>query len=147
MNQQVQDERTIVSLRIEVEPYPQDARPVRFTMTDGAGEPLSADVSFREGELENLHDVLAAIAAQTTPAAGGLPYGAADGTRVILGFDGDAAPPYRFYVTFAFPSTGETYLPVTGRAPVSTASLTRLVDGLRAIRDNGLGTVDWTVAD
>ncbi len=147
MNQQVQEERTIISLRMEVEPYPQDARPVRFTVVDGAGDALSADVPARTGALENLHDVLAGISSQTTPATGELVFGEIEGTRVILGFDGDTGPPYRFHITFAFPASGETYQPVTWTAPVSAASLIRFVDGLHAVTDAGLGTVDWTVAD
>lgn len=145
MNQPMPDERVLTALRIEVDPFPEDARPVRFTLVDDSGESLAGPVTLREGELENLHDVLAKIAAHNSPAAGGLPFGQPNEARVILGFDDYVAPNFLFYCTIAFPS-GDGFMAVTGRALVPDAALARLVDGLRQVKDAGQGTVDWTVA-
>ncbi|GGY52621.1 hypothetical protein [Pseudoduganella albidiflava] len=147
MNQPLQDERIATSLRIEVQLSSADAWPVQFTMLDSNGEALPAAVTLRDGELENLHDVLAKIAAHAAPAAGGLPFGGPDETRVILGFDDYVTPHFNFYCTFAYPSAEGGYHPVTGRALVTDASLARLVDGLREVKDAGQGVVDWVIAD
>jgi hypothetical protein len=147
MSQPLPDERILASLRIDIEPPLGDGRPARFAMVDSNGESLPAPVTLRDGELENLHDTLAKIAAHGAPAAGGLPFGGPDETRVILGFDDYIAPHFNFYCTFAYPSADGGYQPVTARALVTDASLARLVDGLRQAREARQGTVDWTVAD
>lgn len=147
MNQPLQDERIATSLRIEVQPSSADAWPVQFTMVDSNGESLPAAVTLHDGDLENLHDVLSRIAAHTAPAAGGLPFGGPDETRVILGFDDYVTPHFNFYCTIAYPSGEGGYQPVTGRALVTDASLARLVDGLREVKEAGQGVVDWVVAD
>ncbi|WP_338765592.1 hypothetical protein [Massilia sp. METH4] len=147
MNQPEADERVLTTLRIEVDPFPENARAARFTMVDEGGESLTAPISLREGELENLHDVFAKIAAHNSPAAGALPFGMPDEARVILGFDDYVAPNFLFYCTIALPSGDGGYQPTTGRALVPDAALARLVDGLRQVKDAGQGTVDWTVAD
>ena len=131
MRDKILDKRKIVSLRIEVDPFPENARDVRFTTVDSRGESLSAPVIFHTGDLENLCDVLGRIAEKTAPAEGGLPFGELEGgVRVILGVDGYTAPNFIFYCTFAYPSGDGAYAPTTGRARVSDASLARL--GVRA---------------
>jgi hypothetical protein len=147
MTQTLPEERVLTALRIEVESFSGDDQPVQFTLVDNNGESLTAPVSLRAGELENLHDVFGKIATHASPAAGGLPFGSADGPRVILGFDDYVTPNFLFYATFAFPSGDGGYLPVIGRALASDASLARLVDGLAQVRNAGQGIVDWTVAD
>lgn len=145
MNQPLPDERVLAALRIEVSQYGSGSE-ATFTMVDEGGEALPAQVALREGELDNLHDVLSRIAAHAAPAAGGLPFGGLEGTRVILGFDDYVTPNFLFYCTFAYPSGEGGYQPVTGRALVSDAALARLVDALGQVKDAGQGTVDWTVA-
>lgn len=145
MNQPLPDERVLTALRIEVSQYGSGSE-ATFTMVDEGGEALPAQVALREGELDNLHDVLSRIAAHAAPAAGGLPFGGLEGTRVILGFDDYVTPNFLFYCTFAYPSGEGGYQPVTGRALVSDAALARLVDALGQVKDAGQGTVDWTVA-
>ena len=147
MNQTMQDERIITALRIEVPPAMAEAWPVQITMVDSNGESLPAAVTLRDGDLDNLHEVLAKIAAHAAPAAGGLPFGGPDEARVILGFDDYVTPHFNFYCTIAYPSGDGGYQPVTGRALVTDASLARFVEGLREVREAGQGVVDWTVAD
>lgn len=147
MNQPLPDERVLTALRIEVDPFPEDARTARFTLVDDGGASLTGPVTLREGDLENLHDVLSKIAAHASPAAGALPFGRPDEARVILGFDDYVSPNFLFYCTIAFPSGDGGYQPVTGRALVPDAALARLVDAVGQVKDAGQGTVDWTVAD
>lgn len=145
MNQPLPDERVLAALRIEVSQYGSGSE-ATFTMVGEDGQALPAQVALREGELDNLHEVLSRIAAHAAPAAGGLPFGGLEGTRVILGFDDYVTPNFLFYCTFAYPSGEGGYQPVTGRALVSDAALARLVDALGQVKDAGQGTVDWSVA-
>jgi hypothetical protein len=146
MNQPLPDERVLTALRIEVSQFGSGSE-ATFTMVDEGGEALPAQVALREGELDNLHEVLSKIAAHAAPAAGGLPFGGLEGPRVILGFDDYVTPNFLFYCTFAYPAGEGGYQPVTGRALVPDASLARLVEALGQVKDAGQGTVDWTVAD
>lgn len=147
MNQPLPDEHILTALRIEVDPFPEDARSTRFTMVDENGESLTAPVSLRAGELENLHEVFGKIATHASPAAGALPFGLPDEPRVILGFDDYVSPNFLFYCTFAFPSGDGGYQPVTGRALVPDAALARLVEALGQVKDAGQGVADWTVVE
>ncbi len=136
----------LVSLRIELAPFPEENRDLQFTVVDKAGTTMNAAVNARPGEFEDLHDTLSRIAAKAAEPTGELPFGQPDQPRVLIGFDGFKAPNYRFHCTIAYPAGDGSFVPTTWIAPVSEASLARLVESLRVVSEAGSGLVEWTAA-
>lgn len=147
MTDAIQDRRTLVSLRIELAPFPEGNRELQFTFVDGDGASMPAALNARPGEFEYLHDVLSRIAAGTAEPVGELPFGQPDQPRVMVGFDGFQAPNFAFHCTVAYPAGDGNFLATTWAAPVSEASLARLVESLRTVSEAGSGVVEWKAAD
>jgi hypothetical protein len=147
MTEQSQDQRTLAALRIELQPFPEDGRPVVFTVEDDSGATLPVTVQVRPGVFEDNADVLARIAAETAPASGELVYGGLEADRVLIGFDDHAAGEYALHVTIAYLGGDGSYQPQTLRAQASDAAVGRLADGVRQLKEAGQGTFDWQVAD
>lgn len=145
MTDQIEGQRTLVSLRIDAAPLSEGELDMQFTGL-GDGEPLIGGVTMLTQQLSDLRDALAGIAATMTPAPAGW-FGRPEQPRV--GFDvttgeGDAL---QFVFTVAYATGAEDYRPPSLAAPVTSAALSRLAQGLDQILQGGQGVVNWTVAE
>ncbi|TWI62145.1 hypothetical protein IP91_04254 [Pseudoduganella lurida] len=137
-----QDLSPLATLRVALEPYPEDARQLTFTPNESA---FTAPVEVAAGELEDKATTLAGLADGTiTP--GAVPFGQGDGVRVNFKYTGQGANDLQLLFEIAYPGP-QGYETVTAEAPVSAASQARFAAGLRQLLEDGSGTFDWTVAD
>lgn len=142
MTQQLQDQRTLVSLRIAASTVGAGDNDITFTVS-GSGGSESATVFAPEGELANFHGRLTAIAAEKSAAGGGFAIGR-DQDRVAFKSNSYHGGQYQFVVEVA---RGEGTAPAAEfAAPVSDAALDRLVAQVGQLASAGEGTVDWAVS-
>jgi hypothetical protein len=134
--------QALVSMQVELQPFPEDNRPLIFDVA-GAGGPVTVYMAGRTFD-ENA-DILARIAAHTLEAKGDVVFGAGDQDRVIFGFGDHNTVPYRFSCTVAR-LTGATHEPTVLTAQLSNAALTRLADGFTQLKNAGQGAFGWNVA-
>ncbi|WUR11974.1 hypothetical protein E7V67_020045 [[Empedobacter] haloabium] len=142
MNQQLQGQRTLGSLRIAASTVGAGDNEITFTVS-GSGGSESATVFAPEGELAAFHGKLTALATEKSAAGGGFAIGR-DQDRVVFDSKGYDGGQYQFVVTVA---RGEGASPaVAFAAPVSDAALDRLVAQVGQLASAGEGTLDWAVS-
>lgn len=145
MTEQAEGQRTLVSLQIDAQSLNDRPLDVLFTGVDAAGDPLAGNVMMLTEHVTQLRDSLTEAAAKMQPAPVGW-YGQDQGR---VGFDlvpGDSGG-LEFVFTVANPTGADDYQPPSLRAPVTSAALTRLADGLEQILQGGQGVVNWVPAE
>ena len=146
MTEQTEDQRTLVSLRIEAQQQYEGQLTVQFTGLDAAGASLVGSLGMSTDQLTELRDRLGRVADGTAPAEGGLGYGRPDEPRIVFNLKGVGASLFQFEFIVAYATGQEGYRPDTLRATVSQAALSRLVAGLDQIVQGGQGVVNWVVS-
>lgn len=146
MTDQIEGQRTLVSLRIDAKPLYEGQLDVQFTGLDAAGDPLLGSVTMLTEHVRDLHDATVKAAATMTAAPLGS-FGGQDQPKVIFDVAQDQAAGLQFVFTVAYATGAEDYRPPSLAAPVTSAALSRLAQGLDQILQGGQGVVNWTVAE
>lgn len=141
MTEQAAGQRTLVSLQINAQPLNEGQLDVLFTGIDAAGDPLTGSVMVLTQQFMQSRDNLTQAAATMAAAPVGS-YGQ-DQARVGLNLEQGGSGGLEFVFSVAYPTGEPGYQPPSLRAPVSSAALTRLADGLGQIVQGGQGVVNW----
>lgn len=144
MTEQAAGQRTLVSLQINAQPLNEGQLDVLFTGVDAAGVPLTGSIMMLTQNVMLLRDNLNQAA--TTMAAGPLGWFGQDQARVGFDLAQGSSGNLEFVFTVAYATGEEGYQPPSLRAPVTSAALTRLAEGLDQILQAGEGNVNWTPA-
>jgi hypothetical protein len=145
MTEQAAGQRTLVSLQINAQPLNDGQLEVLFTGVDAAGDPLTGSVMVPTQQFMQSRDNLTQAAATMAPAPVGW-YGQ-DQARIGFDLTQGGSGGLEFVFTVANPTGEAGYQPPSLRAPVSSAALTRLADGLGQIVQGGEEVVDWVPAE
>lgn len=144
MTESIEAQHTLVSLQINADSMDEGRFDVLFTGLDAAGDPLTGSVLMLTQHMMQFRDKLTEVAGTLTPGPVGW-YG--QETRV--GFDltqGESAG-VELVFTVANATGAEGYQPPFLRAPVTSAALTRLAQGMDQILQRETRVVNWVPAE
>jgi len=145
MTEPIETQDTLVSLQIKAESLNEGQFDVLFTGVDAAGDPLTGSVMVLTQQFMQSRENLTQAAATMAPAPVGS-YGQ-DQARVGLNLEQGGSGGLEFVFTVAYPTGEPGYQPPSLRAPVTSAALNRLADGLGQILQAGEGNVNWVPAE